>query len=70
MSRLDRILSSLDSVVQHPDRTVEKIDAMNHEKTHIFLPGYCSLELCQTEQQDNVVFDIVEVSFPRVLLLR
>jgi hypothetical protein len=46
-----------------------KIDPMNHENTHVFLPGDNSLELCQTEQQDNVVFDLVEISFPRVLWL-
>ena len=43
---------------------------MNHEMTHVFLPGNHSLELCQTELQDNVVFDLVEVSLPRVLRLR
>ena len=43
---------------------------MNHEMTHVFLPGDHSLELCQTEQQDNVEFDLVEVSFPGVLRSR
>jgi len=47
-----------------------KVDLMNDEKTHVFLPSDHSLELCQTEQQDNVIFDLVEVSFPRVLRLR
>ena len=43
---------------------------MDHEMTHVFLPGDRGLELCQTKQQDNVVFDLVEVSLPRVLRLR
>ena len=47
-----------------------KFDPMDHEMTHVFLPGDRGLELCQTKQQDNVVFDLVEVSLPRVLRLR
>ena len=39
-------------------------------KTYVFLPGDRSLELCGTEQQDNVKFDPVEFSFPRVLWSR
>ena len=42
-----------------------KTDAMNYEKTHVFLPRDRSFELCQTKQQDNVVFDLVEVSSRR-----
>jgi len=30
-----------------------KIDPMNHEKTHVFLPGDRSLELCQTEHVNS-----------------
>ena len=38
---------------------------MNYEKTHVFLPRDRSFELCQTKQQDNVVFDLVEISSRR-----
>jgi len=39
----------------------------NFEKTHFFLPCNRSLELCQTEQQDNIEVDGVKSAFSRML---
>ena len=47
-----------------------KVDPINHEKTHVFLPGEHSLELCQTEHQDKVAVDLVEGSISRGLWSR
>ena len=38
-----------------------------NQETYVLLPGDHCLQLCQTEQQDNLVIAAVEMSFPGVL---